>query len=272
MSESIKVPGYFDALLDAFDPLHSSRFVHLGHWDNPAEVQHDDFPVAQERLNDILLQMAALNNGLSVADIGCGLGGSLERINQRFSGMNLTGVNIDDRQLAVCRQLVAENHNSISWQQADALALPFPDHSIDRLLCIEAMFHFRSRTQFFSEVVRVLKPSGIFVASDIVVTEGIEKLNAPTFLSEAVLQHAFGPWPDLQMREGTHQQLASQCGLKELACIDASAETLPSHRFTTPKNIDWENDPGNPAIQAALTLRWLHENGYLKYVYMCFEK
>jgi len=216
--------------------------------------------------------MAALNNDLSVADIGCGLGGTLEKINQRFSNMQLAGVNIDPRQLMVCRQLVPDNHNSIIWYQADALALPSPDHSIDRVLCIEAMFHFSSRTQFFSEVARVLKTAGIFVASDIVVTESIEKLNAPTFLSENVLQHAFGPWPDLQMREGTHQQLASQCGLKELACINASADTLPSHRFTTPRHIDWSKDPCNTAVQAALTLRWLHENGYLKYFYMCFEK
>jgi MPBQ/MSBQ methyltransferase len=272
MSESMQVPGYFDALLESFDPLRSSRFVHLGHWDNPAEYQHDDFPVAQERLNDLLLDLAGLKTGLSVVDIGCGLGGTPEKINQRFSDMNLAGVNIDPRQLMLCQQLVPENHNTLTWHQADALALPFPDNSIDRVLCIEAMFHFRSRKHFLAEVARVLKPAGIFVASDIVISERTETLNAPEFLSESALQHAFGPWPDLSAREGTHQVLARQAGLTEVAWIDATAETMPSHRFTTPRDFDWQTVPDNTAVRAALTLRWLHENGYLKYFYMCFEK
>jgi hypothetical protein len=68
-----------------------------------------------------------------------------------------------------------------------------------------------------------------------------------------------------------HRKLAQDVGFSERAFTDAATATLPSHMFTTPSQIDLNYDSGVPAIRAALTLRWLHQTGYLKYYYMSFD-
>ena len=47
---------------------------------------------------------------------------------------------------------------------------PFPFPLLTLVLSIEAMFHFAARRRFFAEAARVLRPGGVLVASDIVLT------------------------------------------------------------------------------------------------------
>lgn len=49
----------------------------------------------------------------------------------------------------------------------DATKLAFEDSSIDNMLCIEAAFHFSTRSRFFEEAHRVLRPSGRLVMLDV---------------------------------------------------------------------------------------------------------
>ncbi|WP_390618250.1 class I SAM-dependent methyltransferase [Maricurvus nonylphenolicus] len=266
------VPPYFDLLLQHFVPGQSGRFVHLGHWaQSPGEedlIQPQAFEQAQARLNEILLGWASLADGQAVLDVGCGLGGTLEVINQHHSNMRLYGVNIDARQLAICEQLQAVNGNRLIWQQADACELPFPNASLDRVICLEAMFHFPSRRQFLQEVNRVLKPGGVFVATDMTVSSSLQGCDAPGFLFETVMQDGYGPWPDFWQREGELDVLIHGSGLTIDQLMDASENTLPSYHFTAP-GIDKESqDPGDIAARAALAMHWLHRQGHLRYWYL----
>jgi MPBQ/MSBQ methyltransferase len=106
-----------------------------------------------------------------VLDAGCGLGGFVERINERWSGMNLTGLYVDPEQLEICHRIRTQSGNCLRWQEGDACQLPFEDQVFDRVFRAEAMFHFPSRHRFVAEVQRVLKPGGRFVASDIVLLD-----------------------------------------------------------------------------------------------------
>ncbi len=51
----------------------------------------------------------------------------------------------------------------ISWQQADALALPFPDDHFDAVCCQFGVMFFPDRVAGYREALRVLKPGGLFV-------------------------------------------------------------------------------------------------------------
>ncbi len=51
----------------------------------------------------------------------------------------------------------------ITWQKADALALPFPDDSFDAVACQFGAMFFPDKTQGYREARRVLKPDGTFV-------------------------------------------------------------------------------------------------------------
>ena len=51
----------------------------------------------------------------------------------------------------------------ITWQQADALALPFPDAHFDVVCCQFGAMFFPDRTKGYQEANRVLKPGGSFL-------------------------------------------------------------------------------------------------------------
>jgi SAM-dependent methyltransferase len=204
-------------------------------------------------------------------DVGCGFGGTVERIDVRHSNMRLTGINIDRRQLDICRELHSVRANRLQWVQTDACALPFADGSFDVVLCVEAMFHFRSRALFFSEAARVLRAGGSLAGSDIVVSPEARTLESSGFPIAAVMQEGFGPWPDFWSGEADHVHLAASAGLRG-EVRDVSANVLPSHRFTVPPNIDVHTGHAQGPFASALMMRWLHEHGHLRYLCFGFEK
>lgn len=89
---------------------------------------------------------------------------------------------------------------------------------------------------------------------------------------EAAIVDAYGPWPDFWGHDADHRALATAAGLRTIDMVDSTAQTRPSHEFTVPSNIDERHDSGKPMIRAAVTLRWLHRSGYLRYAYMRFDK
>ena len=166
---------YFDFLLSQLDQRNASietsfgRHVHWGYWPAPrrALLSDADFAIAAERLTQEICALADLADGHLVLDVGCGFGGTIAFLNERFDAMQLLGVNIDPRQLDRAKRLVLPlKHNTIAFQEGDACALPFPDASFDRVLAVECIFHFPSRETFFQEACRVLKPGGLLTLSD----------------------------------------------------------------------------------------------------------
>jgi SAM-dependent methyltransferase len=273
-----RVPPYFDFLIERFHHGLANRFVHVGHWDDPLSLDAceplrvEDIDRAVERLTEVLVEMADLHDGQRVLDVGCGFGGTVQHIDQRFGSMSLVGLNIDARQIDICRQLAALHQNELQWVDADACHLPFPDQSFDRVLCIEAMFHFVSRRTFFREVARVLRPGGILVASDIVLTESVLPAEVPRMRIEVPLRDGYGPWPDIWGEDADHRELGSAAGLSCTCLLDATSQTRPTHRFLVPDDAEAGGDAGDPLMRAAMMLKWLHDKDYLQYLYMRFDK
>jgi SAM-dependent methyltransferase len=53
--------------------------------------------------------------------------------------------------------------NRVTWQQADAQALPFPDGSFDVVVCQFGVMFFPDKVRGFAEAHRVLRPGGTFL-------------------------------------------------------------------------------------------------------------
>lgn len=282
----MRVPAYFDYLIDARRSGRVERCVHLGYWEDPPgedappaspeawRVQA--FALAQHRLDEKVLALADLRPGLAVLDAGCGFGGTLEAINSRQVRMALHGLNIDPRQLELCAGLVAGDGNRFAWMQGDACALPFPDGAFDRVLCVEAMFHFPSRRRFFQEAARVLRPGGLLVGTDLIVSADARALERPGFPIRGTLDEGYGPWPDFWGDDADHGRLAAEAGLQSAVLEDIAAQVRPSHRFTTPGGTSLGEALAAPqpnvALRAALMLKWLHEEGHLRYPLFRFDK
>ena len=276
------IPGYFERIVASYHDGSKNRCAHLGHWDLtppgsvgsmlPAAASQQlssasEFQAAQQRLDEHMIRLAQLGHGQSVLDAGCGLGGLIERINERWSGMDLTGLNLDPEQLEICNRIRPQSGNSLRWQEGDACQLPFEDQTFDSVFCVEAMFHFPSRRKFLAEVLRVLKPGGRIVASDIVVLDVPGEKRFPRFALAAILNDGYGPWPDPWCDHGSVYLLCEELGFRESTLIDATINTLPTYDFIVPRRFDDDHDPGDPATRAALMLRWLHKNSGLKYEY-----
>lgn len=128
-----------------------------------------NYAEAAEGLSWAVLAAAEIGPGRRVLDVGCGFGGTLDLLNRRYSRLELVGLNIDLRQLTRARaQCVPRGENRLALVAADACRLPFADHSFDRVLCVEAVFHFPSRVKFFAEARRVLAPGGRLTPCDFV--------------------------------------------------------------------------------------------------------
>ena len=265
------VPAYFDFIIEGFRSGRVGRNVHLGYWDDPPSLAvpcgSQEFEAAQARLTDILIELADLRGGLSVLDVGCGLGGTLESAG-KWPDMHLAGINIDRRQLDICRTLPV-GQNTLSLLVADACALPFRPASFDRVLCIEAMFHFRARDAFLREAANVLRGGGRLVLSDILLSNpGRHAPLQRCRRSRRSIRREYGPWPRLWVDADEILDVARQTGLVPDRVVDATRETLPTYRVTAPQ----EHAGLPPRPSAGSLLRWLHAAGYLSYLCLSFTK
>jgi ubiquinone/menaquinone biosynthesis C-methylase UbiE len=67
-----------------------------------------------------------------------------------------------NRDMLVYGASVRDDKN-VTWQDADAMALPFEDKSFDAVLCQFGVMFFPDRIKAYSETLRVLKPGGRFI-------------------------------------------------------------------------------------------------------------
>lgn len=231
---------YFDQLLARFaagDPDLErcfGRHVHWGYWPDPAvdpERARAGFAEAAEALSQRLLQRAAIRAGERVLDVGCGFGGTVASLNAGWQGLELTGLNLDPRQIARARRLVQpRGDNRISWLVGDACALPCPDASQDVVLAVECIFHFPSRQRFLDQVARVLRPGGRLVLSDFVPITPLARawrLLRPA-AARAVCNPTYGP-VDCSWDRHHYRRQAALRGLQRVDDDDITAHTLPTY-------------------------------------------
>ena len=244
---------YVPGLIAAYRAGYATDHMQLGYWPTGANLAWSE---AQQAMTELHIAALELDNAVAVADIGCGLGGSLREVNDRHSHCTLTGVNIDPRQLAICSGMRSKNENRLNWVEASATKTTLNDDSQDRVLSLEAMFHFPSRDAFLKEAYRILKPAGLLVCSDILFSAPKTKLEENCL---AVVVREYGPWPMPIAKMNTHQAIAANVGFIGVSTTDLSAQVLPTWQHI----VSSKDDPlSNP--QAAM--KALHHKGRLHYV------
>lgn len=95
-----------------------------------------------------------------VLEVACGSGIGLGYLASQAK--SVVGGDIDPINIHIGLEYY-KGRAGVRIMKLDALALPFPDHSYDVLVCFEAIYYFRSLSLFLSEARRVLRPKGIIV-------------------------------------------------------------------------------------------------------------
>lgn len=146
--------------------------ANMGYW-RDVDVRQ---PNALDCATRALFELACMTGEISdkderVFDIGCGFGTNAIHCARRFHPKRITGVNISSVQIEIAERLVAEARlqDRIDFVEASATSMPFPTSSVDKILSVEAAFHFNAREDFFEEAHRILRPGGLLALADLVV-------------------------------------------------------------------------------------------------------
>jgi SAM-dependent methyltransferase len=102
--------------------------------------------------------------GLRVLEIAAGTGAVTRRLRASLpSDATLVATDLNEAMVDYARGAVTDA--GISWQQADAQALPFPDGSFDVVVCQFGFMFLPDKVQGFREARRVLGPGGVLLGN-----------------------------------------------------------------------------------------------------------
>jgi sterol 24-C-methyltransferase len=120
-----------------------------------------------------------LRPGMTVLDVGCGVGGPMRNI-ARLAGCSIVGINNSPYQVRRAEKLNAAAGLSGLCKviPGDFMSMPFPDGTLDAVYAIEATVHAPSLEGVFREVLRCLRPGGLFALYDWCVTDRYDESNA----------------------------------------------------------------------------------------------
>lgn len=106
--------------------------------------------------------------GKTVLDIGCGAGGITLHLVERHGAAQVTGFDVEEPVIAKARdRAVAKGLSGrVRFVQAPPGKLPFPDESFEIVFSKDALLHVPDKDALFADIFRVLRPGGVFAASD----------------------------------------------------------------------------------------------------------
>lgn len=116
--------------------------------------------------------------GMTVLDLGCGVGGPARNI-ARFSGCNVLGVNNNEYQIGRGRRYDSKLglSNLVSYAKTDFCNTGFESNKYDGAYAIEATCHATDKVKCYSEIFRVIKPGAYFCCYEWIITDKYDHSN-----------------------------------------------------------------------------------------------
>jgi len=138
-------------------------------------VEHIDHLVAEEIAP--IVDGGARSDPPTIVDFGCGVGGTLFRLAERFSHARFTGVTVSAKQAAVAERLARDRRlaGRCSFSLGDFQTIDLGVRA-DALLAIESFVHSASPETFVASAARHLRVGGLLLVVDDFLTAEVASL------------------------------------------------------------------------------------------------
>lgn len=104
--------------------------------------------------------------GSNVLEVGSGRGGGAYFLTRYLKPASYTALDINAKTVAFCNATLKAD--GLKFVQGDSENLPFPSNTFDAVVNVESARCYGNIPRFFSEVMRVLKPGGRFLFTDMI--------------------------------------------------------------------------------------------------------
>ncbi len=157
-----KIQEFYDRTTPLWESVWGEH-LHHGYY-GPYGQERKERHQAQVDLITEMLAWAPDIQPATILDVGCGIGGSAIYLAERYQAQ-VTGISLSPWQVqrAQQRAAIANLDKQATFVVADALDLPFAEHSFDLVWALESAEHFSDKGQFLAEAHRVLKPGGLLL-------------------------------------------------------------------------------------------------------------
>ncbi len=193
--------------------------------------------------NDLILEMVRPLQGERILDAGCGTG--IFTLSLLDAGAHVTGVEISLPMLLEAEKFLADH--PFRGIQGDMTALPFPDHTFDRVVSVTAIEFIEDARGAVSEAFRVTKPGGCIV---------VATLNS---LSPwAIRRKASGEKGHPLFRHATFRSPRQMSGLSPVeGTIKTAIHFLKDHPPNQAEMIEEEGRSADASAGAFLAAKWV---------------
>ena len=154
------VVNLYNVLSPVMQLATSGNMLNFGYWD-----ENTTSPIkAQNKLCDLMGNIAELDSANSLLDIGSGLSSPALRWALSYPKIEISCVNINYQQLQTAKNHLKERIPNFSIYEINSTStmLPFSKNSVDRIIALESAQHFKPFKNFISESNRILKKDGVF--------------------------------------------------------------------------------------------------------------
>lgn len=153
----------------AFKNVDDWRFMNYGYAfdnqnDNPELLPQDEAERYCAQLYHVVASQVDLT-GKTLLDVGTGRGGGSSYMHRYLKPRKTVGMDFASTAVALCQKNGA-GIDGLKYVQGNAMDMPFGDVEFDAVTNVESSHCYPDRSQFFREVVRVLKPGGNFLYTD----------------------------------------------------------------------------------------------------------
>jgi len=139
-----------------------------------------------------------------IIDVGCGLGRSLELLQQRFAPQRIIGADIDSEMLDVASARVANSDLKVSFVQTTSSQLPIDDQTVDLVFCHQTFHHLVDQNAAIREFYRILKPGGLLLFAE----------STRAFIHSWAIRHLFRHPMDMQKTANEYLSLIEEAGFR----------------------------------------------------------